>query len=248
VWTAWVGGRLGFQVGAILLRARERARSKALRPAGSRYPSRGPFRTWVLVGPSGVVGSSRGGARTGDNECSEAAEEGNVVSVAPYAHAPTRSQRASRSFLGTRPSLGPSARVVLSVTPTRPAQAERGDASGRYRRRKSHASGPKRCRGRQGGDARLATSSTLLRELLGAQTEGGCGLRPARTDDSGLCSHVVCVAEVVERRLASNKLWYAPQKGGLTRVNGGLARAGGRHSSAPRSREGTHGNRVVSRK
>jgi len=91
--------------------------------------------------------------------------------------------------------------------------------------------GANRRRGALGGTrtARSVVTGFLSRETTAwpRETEGGCGLRPARIRSSGWCSYVVMqLQKSLWRRLASNKpAERTLKKGGQTRVNGGLARS-----------------------
>lgn len=119
-----------------------------------------------------------------------------------------------------------------------PGASRRGGAPLWYRLRKSHASGPKRSRGRGGGDARLAARRRSLRGGGPARQgkEAAAFVRRGRMTRGRV--RTLCALQK-----SSSGVWpqissrTRPEKGGPTRVNGGLARASGRLMSAPSSRE-----------
>jgi hypothetical protein len=173
-------------------------------------------------------GSSPASRRADDTRCSSGAEEGNDVGPRPKMRGqPTRGRRnalapGDASFAR---SGGPCTSIVAQLA----AGNRRGVTRSLWHRGRANlgnweepAPGLWRT-----GVARL--------DACRRSSQGGSAVRekrktvaavvPSRSRESGSkCSHVVAVAEVGRRRLASNTLVRSAPKRVAVRVNGGLAR------------------------
>jgi hypothetical protein len=184
---------------------------------------RGP---WSVRWHAGV--SSSAGNRTGDKRCSSGAEEGNVVSSRPKMRGhPTRGL-ATHSRQETRPSLGPKARARQSWL-NAPAGNRRAVTRIHQHRGRANLGNWE-----EPAPGLVRTDGARL-DACRCPSQGGYAVRekrktvaavvPSRSRESGSkCSHVVAVAEVGRRRLASNTLVRSAPKRVAVRVNGGLAR------------------------
>ena len=152
--------------------------------------------------------SPRSRWRTGDSGCPKVAEEGNAVSMRQKAHA-----RGTRTIVArdprTRPSLGPSTRSRQSSLHT-PRRKFRWWGDGPASRLGKPAQAGGTFTGVGTADvARLAACHRFREEGSVARTEkeGDRGLRPCEDLELGsVCLHVVVVAQIGRRCLASNKL------------------------------------------
>jgi hypothetical protein len=135
---------------------------------------------------------------------------------------------ATHSHEVTRPLLGPKARTRQSwlnaPAGNRRAVTRSQQHRGRANPRKWEEPAP-----------RLTRTDGARLDACRRSPQGNCAVRekrktvaavvPSRSRESGSkCSHVVAVAEVVRRRLASNTLVRSAPKRVAVRVNGGLAR------------------------
>lgn len=174
-------------------------------------------------------GSSEACGLTDDKGCSSGAEEGNVVGPRP--------KMRGQPMRGRRNALAPGdASFARSEGPCTSIVAQRsgGKPSGGHAVSVASRSGKPRQLGGTGTGADGESDGARL-DACRRSSQGNSAVRekrkavaavvPSRSRESGSkCSHVVAVAEVVRRRLASNTLVRSAPKRVAVRVNGGLAR------------------------
>jgi hypothetical protein len=196
---------------------------------GRRRPSRGVERTRASVGPFTFVEvppRRAGGLATAG--ALRYAEEGNDVGSRPQCVDNRREGVATHSRQVTRPLLGPKARARQSWL-NAPAGNRRAVTRTRQHRGRANLGNQE-----EPAPGLVRTDGARL-DACRRPSQGGRAVRekrktvaavvPSRNRESGSkCSHVVAVAEVGRRRLASNTLVRSAPKRVAVRVNGGLAR------------------------
>ena len=146
--------------------------------------------------------------RADDSGCPKDAEEGNVVSMRhrAYARGTAQSLRVLRGRV-LRSVLRP-VHVNPHYTPRRKLRWW-GDGPASRMGKPAQAGGTITGVGSDGRSAARRSSPLLARggSVVSTEKEGDRGLRPCEDQELGFgCSHVVVVAEIDRRRLASNKL------------------------------------------
>jgi len=191
-------------------------RQKTSRFSGRQRSSRGVVGTKALVGSVSVVGASSPIiARADDSGCPKVAEEGNAVGL-------RNSRRRHRTHARDTVACG-SGRVLRSVLRpvlVNPHYAPLGKTAvvGRTRRHRGWESSRKREEPAPGSSRRTERGSPRITArksgVMRKEKEGGRGHRPCEdTEPRFGCPHVDnAVAEVLRRRLTSNKLDFRAPK------------------------------------
>lgn len=151
--------------------------------------------------------SFRSRVRADDSGCPEDAEEGNVVGMRHKAYARSTAQ-SLRWFEDA--SFARSFDPCTSILTMHSARAWWwGDGPASRMGKPAQAGGTITGVGSDGRSAARRSSPLFARggSVVSKEKEGDRGLRPCEDQELGFgCSHVVIVAEVVRRRLASNRL------------------------------------------
>jgi len=139
---------------------------------------------------SSAGGSSLAGACTGDNGCSEGAEEGNVVGLSPSKGQALDARAIAKTPLApqkTRPSLGPLTRARRSPLHTGGETRSVVARSRRYRGRANPRKWEEPAAGPLGSDVARLAARNRSRKGEGAsvsEPEGGHGHRPSEERES----------------------------------------------------------------